>query len=91
MCTTSWVNNLPSVDEDPYLESRYIVRFTSYNLAEYQRKELRAALGPEGHRWTWIERNNKASAYPTDFGLIKLGRSVLEFFQVRKVVHSMSE
>lgn len=49
----------------------YIVRFTAYRHAFQHRKALEAALHML-NGWQWIERVNPASAYPTDFALLKV-------------------
>lgn len=43
-------------------------------MAAQHRTALEAALAgaaPAGS-WEWVERRNKAAAYPTDFGLLRL-------------------
>ncbi|GMH39212.1 hypothetical protein BSKO_07110 [Bryopsis sp. KO-2023] len=57
---------------------RYIVRFVEYRQAEELRKDLVALLGSEGKRWNWIERRNKAAEFPTDFGIVNLGKELLD-------------
>lgn len=68
-----------------YLDDRYIVRFTSYKYLEEQREELVGVLGPESNGWRWIKRSNKAASHPTDFGLISLGKELLDHLQVRPI------
>ncbi|GAX78554.1 hypothetical protein CEUSTIGMA_g5994.t1 [Chlamydomonas eustigma] len=52
--------------------TQYILRFNSYLHAAEHHQQLATALPGEGLTWNWIERKNKASEYPTDFGLINL-------------------
>ena len=49
---------------------QYIVRFKEYALAEEHQSKLKRALAGEGSEWRWVSRNNRAAAYPTDFGLV---------------------
>lgn len=49
------------------------MRFRSYQMAAQHRTALEAALaGVALDSWEWVERHNKAAAYPTDFGLLRL-------------------
>lgn len=49
----------------------YIVRFSTYRLADDHRQSLSDSLaGEEG--WTWLPRQNAAVKFPTDFGLVRL-------------------
>ncbi|KAI4377106.1 hypothetical protein MLD38_014791 [Melastoma candidum] len=47
----------------------YIVRFTQYKPADHHRDYLTSS-SPRG--WSWIDRRNPASEFPTDFGLISI-------------------
>jgi hypothetical protein len=76
------------------LEARYLVRFRQYRMAEQHRATLDAALrslkaanssglAAQPHQaWRWIERRNKAAAYPTDFGLLACRPAVAEQLKV---------
>jgi hypothetical protein len=74
-------------------EARYLVRFRQYRMAAQHRATVNAALrslntanssgpAPTHQAWRWIERNNKAAAYPTDFGLLGCGPAVAELLTV---------
>ena len=71
----------------PATASRYIVRFRDYRPAEEHREALLQHLSPaaapgagaastDEPQWRWIARNNKASAFPTDFGLLAISADV---------------
>jgi hypothetical protein len=75
-------------------EVQYLVRFRQYRMAEQHLatiaaalRSLKAANGSEdgpGYQqaWRWIERRNKAAAYPTDFGLLACKPAVVELLKV---------
>ncbi|KAL2607535.1 hypothetical protein R1flu_026108 [Riccia fluitans] len=73
----------------------YIVRFREYRDAHTHRHALEQAVGSEG--WEWVERNNPAAAFPTDFGLLRIPDSQRELVLsrlagariVRDVSHQM--
>ncbi|KAL3675240.1 hypothetical protein R1sor_025188 [Riccia sorocarpa] len=73
----------------------YIVRFREYRDALSHRQALEQAVGSEG--WVWIERDNPAAAFPTDFGLLRIPDSQRELVLgrlaraniVRDVSHQM--
>lgn len=81
----SWYTTNSEGKFNSYLDNRYIVRFTSYKHAEDLREELVSVLGPESNGWKWIKRYNKAASHPTDFGLISLGKKLLDNLQVRQL------
>jgi hypothetical protein len=58
----------------------YIVRFREYQHADLHRQ----ALEEVGHieKWQWVERNNPASAFPTDFALLQIERSISAIFVI---------
>ncbi|BBN19114.1 membrane-bound transcription factor site-1 protease [Marchantia polymorpha subsp. ruderalis] len=56
--------------------NEYIVRFREYQDALAHRRALEQAVGAEG--WEWVDRNNPASAFPTDFGLLRIPDSQRE-------------
>ena len=56
----------------------YIVRFNEYKMAAEHERDVSRRLAREAVRWSWVERNNRAMAYPTDFGLLQLAASTLE-------------
>ncbi|ERM98579.1 hypothetical protein AMTR_s00109p00040520 [Amborella trichopoda] len=55
-------------------QTRYIVRFREYKKAKDHKKMLEKNLKDGG--WKWIERNNPAADFPTDFGLVFVEDSV---------------
>ncbi|TYI25057.1 hypothetical protein ES332_A05G026300v1 [Gossypium tomentosum] len=56
--------------------ANYIVRFIDYKPASEHRSYLESSLRSEG--WEWIQRNNPAAKFPTDFGLLSVRDSVKE-------------
>ncbi|KAG4144233.1 hypothetical protein ERO13_D05G025033v2, partial [Gossypium hirsutum] len=56
--------------------ANYIVRFIDYKPASEHRSYLESSLRSEG--WEWIQRNNPAAKFPTDFGLLSIRDSVKE-------------
>ncbi|KAH9300652.1 hypothetical protein KI387_012235, partial [Taxus chinensis] len=54
-----------------FVKNRYIVRFKKYRHGREHKLAMEEQLGAK-KGWKWIERNNAASAYPTDFGLLEL-------------------
>lgn len=52
--------------------SEYIVRFNEYRHAAEFRNLLEDRLEGTGRVWQWLERNNPASAFPTDFALVRI-------------------
>ena len=63
--------------------SLYIVRFSSYRPAAEHRAALAAPLGSLG--WAWVDRQNAAMRFPTDFGLVRADGAALKDVQVRGV------
>ena len=56
----------------------YIVRFNEYKMAAEHKEEVTRSLGKISSGWSWIHRNNSATAYPTDFGLVRLAAGTVE-------------
>ena len=56
----------------------YIVRFNVYKMAAEHRGDVTRCLGEGTGNWSWIDRNNRAMAYPTDFGLLQLAAGAME-------------
>lgn len=55
------------------VEGKWIVRFKDYKYASEHRSVLIQSIGEmEKNSWVWIERNNPASKFPTDFGLLTI-------------------
>ncbi|KNA22459.1 hypothetical protein SOVF_033990 [Spinacia oleracea] len=52
----------------------YIVRFFDYKDAKSHRNYLRRGIKFDG--WDWIERQNPAAKFPTDFGVVSIEESV---------------
>ena len=65
---------------------RLIVRFQGYKSAESHKAELAAALAGVNDTWKWIDRDNAAAIYPTDFALLE----VLDKDTARIKVHQIS-
>ena len=73
------------------VEGEFIVRFRDYRMAAEHRAVLEAALGSSGGAgtsssagaWQWVERANQAAAFPTDFGLLRIGLADVEAVRVR--------
>ncbi|CAL5228891.1 g12106 [Coccomyxa viridis] len=47
-------------------------------MAAEHREDITRCLGQDSGSWSWIDRNNSAMAYPTDFGLLQLAAGALE-------------
>lgn len=62
------------------VSGRLIIRFNSYQSAAAHQAELSASVPGAGTAWNWVERQNAAAAYPTDFALVDvLDNAVLTF------------
>jgi membrane-bound transcription factor site-1 protease len=68
--------NSSQSNSTPPIRNNYIVRFLQYKPAEDHRAYLEIRIRSGG--WEWIERNNPASKYPTDFGLVSIQESERE-------------
>uniref|UniRef100_A0A2N9IUL8 Uncharacterized protein n=1 Tax=Fagus sylvatica TaxID=28930 RepID=A0A2N9IUL8_FAGSY len=68
--------NSSQSNSTPPIRNNYIVRFLQYKPAEDHRAYLEIRIRSDG--WEWIERNNPASKYPTDFGLVSIQESERE-------------
>lgn len=51
-------------------KNHYIVRFLEYKNAQDHKFYLQESVSLKG--WDWIDRNNPAAKYPTDFGLLAI-------------------
>ncbi|KAL0019909.1 hypothetical protein WJX77_006101 [Trebouxia sp. C0004] len=51
---------------------RLIVRFRDYKSAEGHKADLTNALAGAGDAWKWVDRQNAAASYPTDFALLEV-------------------
>ncbi|KAK3270783.1 Membrane-bound transcription factor site-1 protease, variant 2 [Cymbomonas tetramitiformis] len=63
--------------------SEYIIRFKQYKMQDEHRQNLAAAFEeslPESV-WEWVERNNPAKRYPTDFGVLRVDEAALKAVQ----------
>ncbi|KAL6773706.1 hypothetical protein ACKKBG_A22150 [Auxenochlorella protothecoides x Auxenochlorella symbiontica] len=49
-----------------------IVRFKAYKVANVHKSALSEALAGSPYAWSWVSRDNPASAIPTDFGLLRV-------------------
>ena len=61
---------------------RLIVRFQSYKSAEDHRIDLTAALAQASCAWKWIDRQNAAALYPTDFALLEVADALSDQIKV---------
>ena len=68
------------VSTEPVL-GQYIVRFTSYKMADEHSAAMLAALGQEAS-WRCLERNNAAARFPTDFALVEIDLEEVETVKV---------
>ncbi len=62
----------PSVWTHTDVCGRLIVRFQHYKSADSHKADLAAALASTGDSWKWIDRQNAAASYPTDFALLEV-------------------
>ncbi|KAI3775519.1 hypothetical protein L1987_50098 [Smallanthus sonchifolius] len=73
--------------------SNYIVRFTDYKKAEHHKEYLEQNTKGKSNgssSWQWIKRNNAASRFPTDFGVVAIDDEAMnlvigEFERLKKV------
>ncbi|KAB2618747.1 membrane-bound transcription factor site-1 protease-like [Pyrus ussuriensis x Pyrus communis] len=70
------VNLPPNSSGSETNRQNYVVRFVEYRRAEELREYLKSSVRSDG--WDWIERNNPAKKYPTDFGLVWIEESSRE-------------
>jgi hypothetical protein len=63
---------------------RLIVRFHDYKSAEGHKADLTNALAGAGDAWKWIDRQNAAAVYPTDFALLEVADAETAKIKVRK-------
>ena len=63
---------------------RLIVRFHDYKSAEGHKADLNNALAGAGDAWKWIDRQNAAALYPTDFALLEVADAETAKIKVRK-------
>lgn len=63
---------------------RLIVRFHDYKSAEGHKADLTKALAGAGDAWKWIDRQNAAALYPTDFALLEVADAETAKIKVRK-------
>ena len=73
----------PALHSRPAANGLHIVRFRQYRMAAEHHAALAAALPGAAAGWEWVERRNKAAAYPTDFGLVRLAAGAEAAFKVR--------
>ncbi|KAJ0745580.1 putative site-1 protease [Helianthus annuus] len=77
--------------------TNYIVRFTNYKHAHHHKKYLEHNTKKKlnaSSNWEWIDRNNAASRFPTDFGVVSVDdeavNSVVEEFQRLEMVKDVT-
>ncbi|KAJ9538683.1 hypothetical protein OSB04_031416 [Centaurea solstitialis] len=67
----------PAPEEESVVGRNYIVRFIEYRKAEHHKEYLehnsKDKEKSDGFRyWKWINRDNPASRFPTDFGVVEI-------------------
>ncbi|KAD6795131.1 hypothetical protein E3N88_06027 [Mikania micrantha] len=66
----------PSKEQQPVASRRnYIVRFNEYKKSEHHKEYLEQNTKGKSNctsSWDWINRNNPASRFPTDFGVVSI-------------------
>lgn len=65
--------NVTRSESEIETQTNYIIRFKQYKPAENHRIYLESKVRSGG--WGWIERNNPAAKYPTDFGVLWIEES----------------
>lgn len=60
---------------------QFIVRFRDYKMAEQHKQALAAGL-PNNRHWKYVDRNNAAARFPTDFALLEIEFSDVEAIKV---------
>ena len=58
-------------------------------MAAEHKRDVSRRLAREPVSWSWVERNNRAMAYPTDFGLLQLGATTLEASKASKYLQGL--
>lgn len=64
------------------VDGLFIVRFKAYRMAAAHRDELTDGLKDVREHWQWVDRDNKAAQYPTDFGLLRIASSARQAVEV---------
>lgn len=89
--TTEGIGLVRTVGE---VNDEYIVRFKEYRHSSEFKLALEQKLEHNDRAWQWLERNNPASAFPTDFALLRIKRSqhedVLEALKKLEFVKDVS-
>ncbi|XP_024964331.1 subtilisin-like protease SBT6.1 isoform X1 [Cynara cardunculus var. scolymus] len=82
-----------SQEQESVVRRNYIVRFIEYKKAEHHKEYLEQNTKEkfEGSlSWEWINRNNPASRFPTDFGVVEIddeaANSIIGQFERLKMV-----
>ena len=65
------------------VDGLFIVRFKAYRMAAQHREELKDGLKDVQEHWQWVNRDNKAAHYPTDFGLLRISSGARQVVEVR--------
>ena len=66
---------------------RLIVRFQKYKSVDDHKADLAAALAQAGGSWKWVDRQNAAALYPTDFALLEVADAVTDRIKVTGVAN----
>ena len=61
---------------------QFIVRFRDYKMAMEHKQALADGLG-QGEHWRYVDRNNAAAKFPTDFALVTIDLDHVEDLKVR--------
>ncbi|PWA97970.1 SITE-1 protease [Artemisia annua] len=58
--------------------TNYIVRFTQYKQANDHKQYLITQVNDSLKNWNWVDRNNAAAGFPTDFGVVAVDEVAAE-------------
>ena len=64
------------------MAGQFIVRFRDYRMAVEHKTALLGGLGMDKH-WKYVDRNNAAAKFPTDFALLSIELAVADTVKVR--------
>ena len=67
--------------ESEPVAGQFIVRFRDYKMAAEHKQALVADLG-EADSWRYVDRNNAAAKFPTDFALLEIDLGKIETIKV---------
>ena len=64
------------------MDGLFIVRFKAYRMAAEHKEETADGLRDLQEHWQWVDRDNKAAQYPTDFGLLRISSCARQAVEV---------